>query len=120
MPHLHHSNSFRAIALLSMVTMLLSGCSTWFPMSVEERGGIPSRIRVTTETERVHLKDARLVGDTAIAGVWNRNPRSIRIVDIQLLERSQIDAYRTIGFVAGLLAVTFVVGCLLSCPGLAR
>ena len=65
MPRPHHSTSFRAIALLSMVTMLLSGCTSWQPISLEP-GAVPNKVRITTESERFVFKNARLVGDTAI------------------------------------------------------
>lgn len=116
MPRPHHSNSFRAIVPMSMVTVLLSACTSWQPISLEP-SAVPHKVRITTESERIELKDARLVGDTAIAGLLKgRNPRSSRLVDIQLLERGQIDSGRTIllvvgipvGLVAGLLALAAV------------
>ena len=113
MPHLHRSTSFRAIALLSMAAMLLSACTSWQPISLES-GAVPNNVRITTEGERVVLRDARLVGDTAVAGRWmvTHNitpPRSIRLTDIQLMERRQTHVYRTVGLTAGFLAVAFAV-----------
>ncbi len=99
MPCPHHSNLLRAMALMSMVTVLLSACTSWYPMSLESRA-LRYRARITTESfERVELKDARLIGDTAVAGLWKGgNPRSIQLVDIQLLEGGQVDPRRVILF----------------------
>lgn len=97
----HHSHSFRATVLLSMVMVLLSACTSWYPMSLEPRA-LPYRVRITTESERVELKEARLVGDIAVAGSWKGTPRSIRLVDMQLLEGGQIDPVRVILFGVGI------------------
>ena len=94
-------NSFRAIVLWTMVTVLLSGCTSWYPMSLEPRS-VPYRVRITTESERVVLKEASLVGDSAVAGSWEGgNPRSIQLVDVQTLEGWQLHFGRTIGLIVG-------------------
>ena len=105
-PRVYTQRSFRAIGLMSMVALLLSACTSWYPMSLESRA-VPDKVRITTVSlERVELKNARLVGDTAIAGLWKGgNPRSIRLVDIQHLEGGQTDFGRSI-----LLGVGLVVG----------
>ena len=123
MPHLHHSNSFRAIALLSMAAMLLSACTTWQPIFLEP-GAVPDQVRITTESERFVFKNARLVGDTAIVstGTWDITTplRSVRVIDIQVLERKKISIGRTMGLTGGILAVAFVAIVALSfeSPGL--
>ena len=93
-------------------------------MSLESRA-VPDNVRITTGSlERVELWDARLVGDTAVAGLSRgRNPRSIPLVDIQLLEGGQTDPLRTIGLVAGLfvgIPLGFGFACVLGiiCEGL--
>ena len=98
-PRVYTQRSFRAIGLMSMVALLLSACTSWYPMSLEPRA-VPDKVRITTESERVSFRDARLVGDTAIAGLWKGgNPRSIRLVDIQHLEGGQTDVARTLGLI---------------------
>jgi len=84
-------------ALMSTVTLLLSACTSWQPIAIET-GAVPERVRVTTGSlERVELRNARLVGDTAIEGLSRgRTPRSIPLVDIQLLEQGQINSGRTV------------------------
>lgn len=113
MPHLHHSNSFRAIALLSMVTMLLPACTSWQPISLQS-GAVPYQVRITTESERFGLKAGHLFGDTVITGLQMvrydiTHVRSVRVIDIQLLERKKISRNRTVllvlGITLGFLAV---------------
>lgn len=100
-PRVYTQRSFRAIGLMSMVALLLSACTSWYPMSLEPRA-VPDKVRITTESERVELKEARLVGDIAVAGSWKGTPRSIRLVDMQLLEGGQIDPVRVILFGVGI------------------
>ena len=113
MPCPHHSTSFRTIALLSMVTMLLSACTSWQPISLQS-GAVPYQVRITTESERFELKAGHLFGDTVITGLRMvrhdiTRSRSIRIVDIQLLERRKISRNHTVllvlGITLGFLAV---------------
>ena len=109
MPGRCHSISFRAIALLGMVTVLLSACTSWYPMSPEERV-VPYRVRITTESERVVFTGARLVGDTAVAGMWQgSNYRSIRLPDIRLLEGGRVDPKRVILYGVGVPFLLVVV-----------
>lgn len=124
MPRQNHSNSFRAIVLMSMVTLLLSACTSWHPISTEAPA-FPDRIRITTESlDRFELRDAILVGDTAIAGsLRGGDPHSVRLVDIRLLELGQIDPGRTIPLVVGLvvgipLGLGFACAAGLICGGL--
>ena len=100
-PPMYTRTSFRAIVLWSMVAVLLSGCTSWYPMSLEP-SAVPYRVRITTESERVELKEARLVGDTAVAGSSKGDLRSIRLVDMQLLEGGQGDPKRVILFGIGI------------------
>ena len=120
MPRPRRSNSFRATVLLSMVTVLMSACTSWYPLSQEPRA-VPYRVRITTESERVVLTEARLVGDTAVAGSWTGgNPRSIQLVDVRLLEGGQLALGRTFGLIVGIplgLGFACVLGILI-CEGL--
>ncbi len=100
-PPMNTRNSFRAIVMWSMVTVLLSGCTSWYPMSLEPRA-VPYRVRITTESERVVLTEASLVGDSAVAGSWTGgNPRSIQLVDVRFLEGGQLALGRTFGLIVG-------------------
>ena len=102
MPRPRHPNSFRAVVLLSMVTVLSSACTSWYPISPESPG-FPSMVRVTTESDRVMLRDARRVADTAIAGLGKgRIPRSIRLDDIRGLEGGQVNSRRVVLFAVGI------------------
>jgi hypothetical protein len=120
MPRPHHCKPFGAIVLLSMVTMLSPACTSWHPIPLEAPA-YPDRVRITTENlERVELRDAVLVGDTAIAGLSRGgNPRSVRLVDVRLLELGQIDPGRTIPLVVGIpLGLGFACAAGLICGGL--
>ena len=115
-PWVYTQSSFRAFALMSMVAVLSSACTSWRPIPLESVA-VPDRVRITTVSrERVELRDARIVGDTAIAGLWKGSPRSIRLVDIQLLELGQTDLGRTIPLVAGLV-VGIPLGLAFACVG---
>ena len=66
-PRAYTRSSLRTIALMGLIAMLLSACTAWYPMSLESRA-VPDKVRVTTVSlERVELRDARLVGDSAVA-----------------------------------------------------
>lgn len=111
MPHPHHSASFRTIALLSMVTMLLSACTSWQPISLQT-GPIPQKVRVTTESDRFVLNATRLVGDTAISGLARTtrgdvSRRSILLADASLVEQSHFSLGRTLGLIALIPYATF-------------
>jgi len=114
---LHRSSSFRTIALLGIVTVLLSACTSWYPMSLEPRG-LPDKVRITTESERVELWSAGFVGDTAIAGsVKGRNRRSIRLVDMQALEGGSFNFQRTVLAVVG---IPFLLAAALTAAAVSR
>ncbi len=118
MPRPHHPDSFRATVLLSMVTVLMSACTSWYPMSQEPRA-VPYRVRITTESQRVVLTEASLVGDTAVSGWTGGNPRSIQLVDVRFLEGGQLALGRTIGLIVGIplgLGIICVFGII--CEGL--
>lgn len=118
---------YRPVAVV-LVVLHLNACTSWQPISLET-GPIPQRVRVTTGNERFVLKDARLVGDTAISGTWSGRPvgilpssaivadgrRTVRLTDALFLERGSFSPLRTVGLVAGLgvalLGVLYAIEC---------
>ncbi len=66
---------YRPVAVL-LTVLHLTACSTWQPVAVRSEP-VPGTVRVTTDSGHIFLRDTRLVGDTAIAGVADGSLRSI-------------------------------------------
>lgn len=89
---------YRPIAVL-LTVLHLTACSTWQLVAVRSEP-IPGTVRVTTDSGHIFLKDTRLVGDTAIAGVADGSLRSIPLTDARLVEQSHFSLRRTLGLSA--------------------
>lgn len=108
--------SYRPVAVV-LVVLHLNACTSWQQISLQT-GPVPEKVRVTTENDRFVLNTTRLVGDTAIAGMWSGRNASLRasslirdeglrvipLTDILLVERGRHSPARTAGLVVGILA----------------
>ncbi len=88
---------YRPVAFV-LVVLHLSACTTWQAVPLRT-GPVSGKMRITTQNELVVLNDTRMVGDTVLEGTWGSErvgiPRTIRLTEITLMERSKTSFLKT-------------------------
>lgn len=105
---------YRPVAVV-LVVLHLSACTTWQAVPVQA-GPVSGKMRITTQNELVVLNNTRLVGDTVVEGTWASErvgiPRTFRLTEITLMERSKTSFLKTFLLVYVLVgAVGYAIAC---------
>lgn len=91
-----------------------SGCTSWRPAQVSD-APYPNRVRVSlVEAKVVYVDDARILGDTALAGrLPSLQPYSVPLGKIQEVQEKYTSAGRTLLAIGATAAVVYLAGAIL-------